>query len=687
VALLLALLLELAACSSMGRRAAQVHDRIGSMPGADTPAVRAAFRAARARVGPAGLQPEDPPALRAYAIYPYLTAARLQSALSSPSAAEAGPPLDAQLDARITAFLQEHRGEPVTRVLAQRWLLSLAMRQQWPTYLSQVGALVGAGEDPQLACDTLRARLATATSGAASGGSELIADALTAWNQPYQQPAACDGVFDWLAQQGLLTPERVEARARSALMAGHAGLGLLLAAQLPAAQATPLLAWAGLLQHPRALLEALAQTPATPAEPDALAAGMERLALSDSMAAEALLPALLMRPDMTPELAARLQRSVALGLAYDHAPGAAAALQSVPDAARDDAVRAWGVRVALWSGAWSQALTWLDQLSAGMAAEPRWRYWRARALEVVAGETAAAPLLGALAGMRDYYGYLAAERVHSPYDLQAHPTAADVVARSALATRPGLVRAHELFECGLTDAAELEWAVALQGATNAQRIQAAQLAEDWGWYAQAIAQLARADDLDDVALRYPRPYADLVARASALTDIPADWLFALMRQESLFRADAVSRANAQGLMQQLPTTASAVAQRWRVTLNGADSLFDPATAVTLGAAQLRELLNQYDGAIVLALAAYNAGTAPVARWRPAQPMDADVWIENIAYGETRDYVEHILEHIVAYSWVRGAPLPRLSVLLPAVGPATGGRSPNRQHVDGLPDPM
>jgi soluble lytic murein transglycosylase len=237
-----------------------------------------------------------------------------------------------------------------------------------------------------------------------------------------------------------------------------------------------------------------------------------------------------------------------------------------------------------------------------------------------------------------------------------------------LATRPGLIRAHELFECGLTDAAGLEWAVALQDVTNVQRIQASQLAEDWGWYAQAIAQLGRAADLDDVALRYPRPYADLVAHASSLTDVPADWLFAVMRQESLFRADAVSRANAQGLMQLQPATASAVASRWHVMLNGPNALFDPATAVTLGAAHLRELLNQYDGRIALALAAYNAGAAPITRWQPTHLMDADIWIENIGYGETRDYVERVLEHIVAFHWARGAPLPRLSNLLPAVGP-------------------
>jgi soluble lytic murein transglycosylase len=664
VALVLTLVFGLTACSSMASVPSPVSDVIRSTPGSDTPAVRAAFRAALARVGQAGLPPADPPALRAYAIYSYLIAARLQATLSGHPATGADP----QLDALIAAFLQEHRGEPVTRALARDWLLKLAMHQQWPTYLSQVGEFVGAGDDPALACDTLSARIATGATGAENSDSALASAALTAWSQSFQQPAACDGVFAWLQQQGLLTPERVEARARAALAAGHAGLGLKLAAQLSVAQAAPLLEWAGLLQRPRALLEALAQAPGMPVEPDALAAGIDRLALSDSLAAEAVLTALLMRPDMTPELAAQLQRSVALGLAYDHVPSAAAALQAVPEMARNDAVREWGVRIALWTGAWPQALSWLDQLPPIIAAEPRWRYWRARALEVVAGETVAAPLLSALAGLRDYYGYLAADRVVLPYDLQSHPTPADLAVHSGLAARPGLVRAHELFECGLTDSAELEWAVSLREATNAQRVQAAQLAEDWGWYAWAIAQLARADDLDDVALRYPRPYVDSVARASALTDVPADWLLAVMRQESLFRADAVSRANAQGLMQLLPTTASAVAQRWHVTLQGVDSLFDPATALTLGAAHLRELLNQYDGAIVLALAAYNAGAAPVARWRPAQPMDADVWIENIAYGETRDYVERILEHIVAYSWERGAPPPRLSSLLPAVGP-------------------
>jgi soluble lytic murein transglycosylase len=425
-----------------------------------------------------------------------------------------------------------------------------------------------------------------------------------------------------------------------------------------------------LLQRPEVSLETLARTPAKPVEADALAAGVGRLSLLDSAAAAAVLPALLMRPDMTPELAGELRRSVALGLAYDHVSGAAAALEDVPAGARDDTVSEWGVRTALWDGAWQQALAWLDRLSPAAAAEPRWRYWRARALEVTAGKSAAGSLFEALARTRDYYGYLAADRLGLPYDLQAHPTPANPAMEAALAAKPGLVRAHELIECGLTDQAGLEWAVALRGAPAADRIQAAQLAEGWGWYAQAIAQLGLVNDLDDVALRYPRAYLATVTRASAVTDVPADWLFAVMRQESLFRADAVSRADAQGLMQLLPTTASAVARRWHVAYDGRDGLFDPAIAVTLGAAHLRDLLNQYDGALALALAAYNAGTVPLIRWRPPQPMDADVWIENVPYGETRDYVEHVLEHIVAYQWVSGEQPRRLSALLPAVGPVT-----------------
>jgi soluble lytic murein transglycosylase len=170
-------------------------------------------------------------------------------------------------------------------------------------------------------------------------------------------------------------------------------------------------------------------------------------------------------------------------------------------------------------------------------------------------------------------------------------------------------------------------------------------------------------------LRYPRPFLEAVSQAAKLAQLPQDWILAVMRQESLFRKDAVSRADARGLMQMVPATASAVARRWHLSPPGRDGLFDPSIAVPLGGAYLRELLDRYGEQLTLSLAAYDAGPAAVARWLPRKSMDADVWIENIPYNETRAYVQHIAEHIVAFASVRGAEAPRLQILLSDVEPA------------------
>ena len=113
----------------------------------------------------------------------------------------------------------------------------------------------------------------------------------------------------------------------------------------------------------------------------------------------------------------------------------------------------------------------------------------------------------------------------------------------------------------------------------------------------------------------------------------------------------------------LPATATAVARRWNMAPPNRDALFDPAVAVPLGAAYLRELLDKYAGNLPLALAAYNAGPAAVERWLPTRSMEAAIWVENIPYNETRGYVQHIVEHIVAFAYVRGAEPPRLETLL------------------------
>ncbi len=624
---------------------------VAAQPAAQSDPLRDEFVAAMQRIRLHQPDIPDSPALQQYAIHDYLDAARLRRDLAAVT--------DDSLDAPIDAFLHAHAGQPVTRGLHRDWLASLAQRRRWDWFLPRSADV----SDPSLICDRLEGRLSTRdTQG-------LVAAALARWMVPQKAPAECAGVFAWLRQQGALTAALAENRTRAALSADLPRLAREFAADVPLDRRAALLQWSDLLDSPRAALNVLATHPSLTAEPEALAAGFEKLARAEPGHALDLLPKLTAREGVPPEIKDRLARAAALGAAYDRDPRAIAAFDDLPSAAVDAQVQEWRVRAALWNGDFARALAWMEQMPPTLATQPRWRYWHARAIAATSGDAAAAVQFGQIAGLRDYYGYLAADRVAQPYDLNVRPSPLDAAAQSALSKKAGMIRAHELFDCDLSDEAASEWNAALDGADNTVKVQAALLASRWGWFAQSITTLAQTGEFDDVTLRYPRPFLDAVSRAGKLAQLPQDWILAVMRQESLFRKDAVSRADARGLMQMVPSTASAVARRWHLSPPGRDGLFDPSVAVPLGAAYLRELLDRYGEQVTLSLAAYDAGPAAVARWLPSKPMDADVWIENIPYNETRGYVQHIVEHIVAYASVRGAQAPRLQVLLSDVEPA------------------
>lgn len=594
-------------------------------------------------------EPPDSPGLTAYVIHDYLVAARLRRDLASPSE---------ELDGTIDDFLRAHAGQPVTRGLKHDWLQSLADRKRWDWFLPRSADAT----DPQLVCDRLAGRLAT---GDTAG---LAQEALARWMVAQKQPDECNGVFAWLHTQSVLTPELAETRTRAALAADNPRLAREFLGDVPDPRPAALLQWIQLLESPSAALAMLAINPGMPVEPDALVAGFSRLSITDATVSATLLPALLKRPDMTPPVQARLQRQAALGAAYARAPTAVAAFAALQADPNDGPVQEWRVRAALWAGDFGKALTWIDAMPTSLATQPRWRYWRARALAATSGAAAAAASYAEIAGMRDFYGYLAADKLNESYNLNIHPSPNDAGVQNALASEPAMARAHALFDCDMADEAAAEWALVAGPAKPPAKIQAARLASRWGWYAQTIATLAVAGEWDDVPLRYPRPYAAPVESAAKESEVSEDWLYAIMRQESLFRKDAVSRADARGLMQMQPATAVAVARRWHLPPPARDDLFEPAVSLRLGAHYVRELLDKYRGQLAPSLAAYNAGPMSVSRWLPSDPMDADVWIENIPYAETRGYIQHILEHIVAFAKIRDAPPPRLFNLLPRVEP-------------------
>ncbi|MCH7775225.1 MAG: lytic transglycosylase domain-containing protein, partial [Gemmatimonadetes bacterium] len=138
-------------------------------------------------------------------------------------------------------------------------------------------------------------------------------------------------------------------------------------------------------------------------------------------------------------------------------------------------------------------------------------------------------------------------------------------------------------------------------------------------------------------------------------DLDPFLLAALVRQESAFDADATSRAGARGLMQLMPATARGLARQLGVDWDNAFLGIADAN-VHLGAAHLAQMLRQYGGEIVPALAAYNAGGSRVRRWLRFPEARAGDWflfIERIPFAETRGYVQTLLRNRELYSALYG----------------------------------
>jgi len=130
----------------------------------------------------------------------------------------------------------------------------------------------------------------------------------------------------------------------------------------------------------------------------------------------------------------------------------------------------------------------------------------------------------------------------------------------------------------------------------------------------------------------------------------------LIRQESEFNPNAVSRANAVGLMQLLPKTGKQVAKQEKIKRYNSSQLYTPAVNLELGTRYFRGMVDRYSGALEYALAAYNAGTERVTDWAgQGQYRDPQEFVESIPFTETREYVQAILRNASLYKQLYGTP--------------------------------
>jgi len=150
-------------------------------------------------------------------------------------------------------------------------------------------------------------------------------------------------------------------------------------------------------------------------------------------------------------------------------------------------------------------------------------------------------------------------------------------------------------------------------------------------------------------LLFPQPYWTELVADSGNNGLDPYLVASLIRQESEFNPTAVSRSDAYGLMQLLPSVGKSMAKKDGIKRFSTRQLLDPSINLELGTTNLKQVLGRFGGQVEYALAAYNAGDSPVRQWLSSNDYkDIPEFVESIPYSETRDYVQAILRNREMY---------------------------------------
>lgn len=576
-------------------------------------------------------------ALRDYPLTPYLAYDELTNRLKTASNAE------------VEKFLAEHGDLPQISWMKLRWLRMLAERGDWKPFLDHYDPALNFTE-----LDCLYGQYQMSQRPAA----EAHATAQKLWLVGKSQPNACDPLFERWAAEGGLTEQLRWQRTRLAVESGNYGLANFLIKSMPTLGERGRLL-VEVAQKPLLLKNTARFAPADAAMADVVGLGLRRLARQNPEDALALLEGYAKRLQFSEEEKLAIARQIGLRLAQRFDLRGLQVMAQYDPQLRDNTVSEWRARLLLRHGRWDEAHQLTQRMPAELAGTSRWRYWNARSLQL-AQPNSQQPiaLYQALAKERDFYGFMAADQVKAPYQLNHKPLTLDPKVVKKVRSAAGVRRALEFHDRGQIVDGRREWYHVSRLFGREELVAQARLGYEMGWYFPAIRTISQAQYWDDLDVRFPMAHRDQLVREARRRDLHSSWVFAITRQESAFMADARSHAGAMGLMQLMPATARETARKYGIPLSSPQQALNPDINIQLGAAYLSQVYGQFNGNRVLASAAYNAGPGRVRQWlRGAKHLSYDVWVENIPFDETRQYVQNVLSYSVIYGQKLGAPHP------------------------------
>ncbi|MDX8377055.1 MAG: transglycosylase SLT domain-containing protein [Mariprofundales bacterium] len=556
----------------------------------------------------------------------------------------------------IKAFSKKYADSPLASRLVSSYRYKLFVTANFSAYVQYANSKSKRAKD---ACRYAYALLMTGKK------DQAMQRAKSLWLYGKSRPTACDALFSAWKKSGALTQDMIAKRGVLAMNKGQYKLVRylhgLLSAKNNSVIKTKLNKWLQAHDQPQKILA------------HKVVAGLDKAILSHALQR-------LMRKDkdaaikawdkwhkyFSKDQQALLANKLALRLAWSHHPQALAFFKKHTPT-NSEAIQ-WRVRTAIRMQQWGLVKKWIAALPATDHKRLQWQYWQARALESLGDQEQAQKIYRNIANNRDYYAFLAADRIKIPYIMRNEKLNKDAKALYALASTPAMLRVYELRALNRTLDALREWGYFIKNADKKTIINASLLAQHWAWHEQAIFTIARAKKWNDLVLRFPLAYKSEVIAKAKEQHLETAFVFAIIRQESAFARTAHSPAGARGLMQLMPATAKRTAKAAGIAYTGKSQLFNPEINISLGSLYLRKMLTAHKNNPALAAAAYNAGPLRVKRWTTdVHEMPADVWIESIPFDETRKYVRRVLEYMAIYESRLGKIPTRLAARLSDIG--------------------
>ncbi len=530
---------------------------------------------------------------------------------------------------------------PVTEIVEKRWLKLIGKQRRWKTFQEYYSTT----SDPELRCLYVRSLYGT------NKREEALAQTEALWVKPESQPKVCDPLFEVWKKTKYFNEEVVWSRLKLTIGANERQLSRYLLRFLSGSNKQAGQALYRVHTQPKRISSFKSLGTSKEKEKHIVVHGISRLSKKHPSQAKKAWSSFKNQYGFSDREIQIVESNIVLGHAEENTFPETKDRYRYKDAKLVKEL----ANSAIENANWKEANYWIKS-AISIEEDIRWDYWLSRAqIELGEEEQEATLRLKRISDERHYYGFMAASL------LQDEPRINDAsLPRSALQApkNQNVFRAKELFAVGDNVNARREWYRTLSTQTDEEKINSIYFINELGKTPLTIRTAGDAGAHDHLKLRFPILYQQEFKEAALTTDQPLALLYAVSRQESAFNVMAVSSANARGLMQLIPSTANLSARRMGLSAPSTSRLHNPGLNIKLGSFHLSWLIKRYKGQTALAVAAYNAGERRVDRWTEGKKdLSLDVWIEQIPFKETRNYVKNVLAFRQVYAQLIGQPLP------------------------------